>query len=82
MTDFVLKQFRLLTATKSRNSSTDFNCSFTQPSPYGPPQRGGVEMPHEGHNSMRISAYEDQVTCLDFPFGGFKATPESFDHTL
>src|SRR5262249_48866258 len=20
--------------------------------------------------------------CLDFPFGGFKATPESFDHTL
>jgi hypothetical protein len=22
------------------------------------------------------------VTCLDFPFGGFKATPESFDCAL
>jgi hypothetical protein len=33
--------------------------------------------------SCSLGAFsEAQVTRLDFPFGGFKVTPESFDHTL
>jgi hypothetical protein len=28
-------------------------------------------------------AFSDESSgCLDFPFGGFKATSKSFDHTL
>jgi hypothetical protein len=32
------------------------------------------------YRAMYLGAFsEDQVTCLDFPFGGFKATSKSFE---
>ena len=39
--------------------------------------------PSRATRTCSLGAFsEDQVTCLDFPFDSFKATPESFDHTL